>query len=413
MLLAVVQGCGNPPPPLPSPAQSPSAATAACNMALTADPYEGFHIGVPDGWELIRVNGTIFVTRDRTLTEVTAVRPALMTSGLSAAAYFQASLAALVRQLGSAGLTMTSTVTSSGSQLPAASLVIQAQQSSMTGQAHIEVVPFQTAHSASIVALIASWAPKVQFSTEGPVLAGIGACYGPQQGTLFQVVKDAAFTYAIPLGWQTANESQNSIEIDKGTDAGASYTALQALKPDTGVTTPRSLFDWATRQIGIQVAATLASVSLPDQTTVTGSTLGEVIVEFTGTLKGRAIHGFAFATTTRPPSGTGLITSGVLRIAYATNASWTALGGALVHIIGGIQHDFTQDLQEWERLSQQAQAFGQQVQGFDMAINGVDLVNDPTTGATFEAPYSSYNPSGPDGPGYYSAAGTKLTVQTP
>ena len=92
---------------------------------------------------------------------------------------------------------------------------------------------------------------------------------------------------------------------------------------------------------------------------------------------------------------------------------WNSVNGALIHIVGSIQHDFTQDLKEWERLSQQWQAFGQQVQGFDYALTGVDLVNDPTTGATFEAPYATYTRSGPDGPGYYSPAGTKLQVQTP
>jgi hypothetical protein len=51
--------------------------------------------------------------------------------------------------------------------------------------------------------------------------------------------------------------------------------------------------------------------------------------------------------------------------------------------------------------------------GFDYALTGVDLVHGPTTGATFEAPYNAYHPSGPAGPGYYSPAGTKLQVQTP
>ena len=89
------------------------------------------------------------------------------------------------------------------------------------------------------------------------------------------------------------------------------------------------------------------------------------------------------------------------------------MNGALIHIMGSIQHSFTQDLQQWERLSQEWQAFGQQVQGFDDALNGVDLVHDPVTGATFEAPYAAYSKTGPDGPGYYSKANTRLQVETP
>jgi hypothetical protein len=69
-----------------------------------------------------------------------------------------------------------------------------------------------------------------------------------------------------------------------------------------------------------------------------------------------------------------------------------------------------------EQLSRRQQQFGQQVAGFDQALNGEDLVQNPSTGATFEAPYNSYLQSGPEGPGYYagSAGGLqKLTVVTP
>lgn len=234
-----------------------------------------------------------------------------------------------------------------------------------------------------MVALIASWAPQGQFATDTSLLAGIGACYGPQQGTLYQVVKDQVFTYAIPIGWQTASETQDSIEIDKGTDAGASYNLLAALPLDSGVNSPQTFFTWASNKLGIQVGQIVGSSSSPNQTSSTGAVTGQGIVEFIGTLKGQQIHGFAFLLTTSSP---GFNTSGVLRLAFATTAMWNSLNGALIHIVGSIQHDFTQDLQEWERLSQQWQAFGQQVQGFDYALTGVDLVNDPTTGATFEAP---------------------------
>jgi hypothetical protein len=379
-------------------------------MPLTVDPYQGFHIGVPDGWAVIRLNGTIFVTKDPTSTEGAAVRPALMTAGLTAATYFQAALATLQQQLASVSLTMTSTMTSSGAQLPAASLSIQSGGASLAGQAHVEIRSFPTAYGASMVALIASWAPQGQFATDTSLLAGIGACYGPQQGTLYRVVKDQVFTYAIPLGWQTTSETQDSIEIDKGTDAGASFNLLPALPLDSGVNSPQTLFTWATNKLGIQVGQIIGSTSSPNQTTSTGAVAGQGIVEFTGTFKGQQIHGFAFLFTTSSP---GFNTSGLLRLAFATTAMWNSVNGALIHIVGSIQHDFTQDLKEWERLSQQWQAFGQQVQGFDYALTGVDLVNDPTTGATFEAPYATYTRSGPDGPGYYSPAGTKLQVQTP
>jgi hypothetical protein len=76
-------------------------------------------------------------------------------------------------------------------------------------------------------------------------------------------------------------------------------------------------------------------------------------------------------------------------------ALWNSTNGALAHILNSIQHSFAQDFQQWEHITQQQQAFAQQVQGFDYALTGVDLVNDPATGATFEARYDTYNLTGP------------------
>ena len=102
---------------------SPSAAVASCNLPLTVDPYQGFQIGVPDGWDVIRLGATIFVTKDPTSTEAAAVLPTLMTSGMTAASYFQTALTTLQQQLAGANLTLTSQTKRAGA-LPAVTLNI-------------------------------------------------------------------------------------------------------------------------------------------------------------------------------------------------------------------------------------------------------------------------------------------------
>jgi hypothetical protein len=168
---------------------------------------------------------------------------------------------------------------------------------------------------------------------------------------------------------------------------------------------------WALGKLGVQVGQVLSTTQLPDQTDSNGGTVGQLYEEFTGTLAstGQAVHGLVQVVST---TGGG-VTSGVIRLGLTAKSLWNSLNGAVVHIMGSIQHDFTQDLQQWENLSQQWESFDQQTQGFDDALNGVDIVHDPSTGENFEAPYDAYNPSGPDGPGYYDSAGNKLTVQTP
>ena len=390
-------------------AANPSATPVPCTLPVTRDTYDGFHIGVPPGWNLFTHDSTIVVSRDATDTEESTVTPVLVTSGLTPNAVFSSALTSLEKEVAAAGGSMTHTVTSSGDQPPAASLSLQVGQVSMAGQASVVVLPEQTAHGASVASLLASWAPTATFSTDREVLAAIGACYGPQPGTLYQVMKDQVFTYAIPVGWTVQSEGQDTIEIADGNDASANYV-LTLLPPGSGVNSAPSLLTYVFGQLGIHIDQVVSSQQSPNQPVSSGGVQGQEYVEFIGTLKdGRAVHGMVNVVA---DTGNGTA-SGVIRLGMATTALWNSVNGALSHIINSIQHNFAQDLQQWEHLNQQQQAFNQQVQGFDYALNGVDLVNDPATGATFEAPYDAYNASGPAGPGYYDQAGNRLQVETP
>ncbi len=389
-------------------ATSSASAVAPCTLTSTVDSYDGFHIGVPEGWNVFTLDGMIFVSKDPAATEATVVRPALQTTGLTPAAYFDGALEKLRQHLMLAGVTITSTPNNS-SQMPAATLTLQSSQGTLAGQARVAVLPYPTAHGTSILVLIASWAPASEFSSERALLAGIGTCYGPQPGTLYQIVRDQVFTYSIPVGWQARNETQDTIDIVLGNDATVSYANTFAAL-NTGVKSPQTLLTWAFGKIGVRVGQVLFAANLPDQPVSGGAVEGQEYMEFTGTLtNGNPIHGLVNVVSASGPGGT----AGVIRLGVASTSQWNAVNGALIHMMFSVQHSIAQDLQQYEQLSRQWQAFGQQVQGFDYALTGVDLVNDPTTGATFEAPYNTYNPSGPEGPGYYSPAGTKLTIQTP
>jgi len=387
---------------------TPTPATA-CTLPVTSDPYDGFHVGVPDGWNLFTLHSTIVVSRDPTATEESTVTPVLLTAGLTPAAVFASSLSSLQKEIAAGGGTMTDTVTNAGSQHPTATLSLQSGQVAMAGQASLAVLPERTAHGASVAALLASWAPTSRFAQDRATLAAVGACYGPERGSLYQVMKDQVFTYAIPLGWTVRNEGQDTIEIADGNDASATYT-LTLLPPGTGVNSVQSLRAYAFGKLGIHVGAVLSSQQVPNKPLGNGNTQGQEYLEFTGSLSdGRAVHGVSDVV-----ADTGSSTpSGVIRLGLATTALWNSVNGALVHIVTSIQHSNAQDLQQWENLNRQQRVFDQQVQGFDYALNGVDLVHDPVTGATFEAPYDAYNATGPDGPGYYDEANNKLQIETP
>ena len=157
----------------------------------------------------------------------------------------------------------------------------------------------------------------------------------------------------------------------------------------------------------------LSTSAAPNQTTASGGVQQFEQIEFLGSNGGNLIHGIAGVQAT---SGGG-VTSGTVRLAMSTRPLWNSLNQALLRVASGIQHDFTQDDQELLHVQQQLQGFAQQVAGFDQALNGTDIVHDAATGQTFEAPYSAFSKSGPDGPGYYvgspGANLRKLEIETP
>ncbi len=121
------------------------------------------------------------------------------------------------------------------------------------------------------------------------------------------------------------------------------------------------------------------------------------------------LHGLIYMNI----STSGQSTAGVFRLALAESPLWNSLNGALIETAGSVQHDFSQDLGEIQAVNRQWQDFSGQVANFDDTLNNQQLVQDPSTGKLYEAPYSSYR-VGPSGPGYYLADGQRLnSVQRP
>jgi hypothetical protein len=382
------------------------AASGGCALPVTHDSNAGFHIGVPAGWDLFTLNGTISVTKDASGTEQSIVYPALLTKGLTPSAFFKAYTQNFQKATKASGNNVTFHKTSHGGQLPSASLTGRAGKVAVSGRASVVILPDRTAHGSSLIAFVAYWAPTAKLAGQRTALAAIGKCYGPQAGTLYRIAEDQVFTYGIPSGWNVTGESQDTLDIDNANHTASAHYAL-TLVSATEANSPPTLLAWIFRQLNVTVTHVISSVRLPDVSTSNGGVAGQEYLEFTGRLpNGTAIHGLVHVVSV---TGNGF-TSGVMRLGISTPGLWNSVNGTLLHIIGSIQHDFTQDLQQWENINQQWQQENRNFQGFDDALTGVDLVHDPSTGGNFEAPYNSYEPNGPDGPGYYNNATTPPTL---
>ena len=390
------------------PATASARGATRCTLPVTHDPYYGFHVGVPSGWNLGRLNGMIVVNKDAAGTVEAVVEPVVLTRGLTPGHVFSRAVSTLKQEVAAGGNSISFRVTSRRDGLVHASVSGVAGGTPVTGRAGVLLLAHRTAHGSKLAVFYGYWAPRQQWGADRAALAAIPACFAPQPATLLQIVQSQQFSYAYPPNWQV-NEAFNTLAVQDGNSAGAFFFFLEDVPTSQGMTGAQTLLQYLFSQEGINVTNTVYTVTAPPTSTVTGEASESERTEFTGTLNGtEAIHAIAQVNDT---TGSGL-TSGVIRLAISKASLWNSLGGVLIEIAGGIQHSFVQDLEQIAQASQQMQAFSQQVAGFDDALNSVDIVTDPVTGKNYMASYDAYDQEGPNGPGYY-VGDHKLKIITP
>jgi hypothetical protein len=381
--------------------RGPAASQAGCSLPVTYDPYQGFRVGVPSGWEVSTLGGMIEVTKTASGTEGALLYPAALTSGMTPASFFTGYMRYQQQWVAREGVTLTYKLEASSNGLPLASVQLRTSVGELAGFARVMLVPERTQFSSQEAVFSSWWAPPARWATDSAALIGISHCYSPAPAQVFRVFRDQAFTYILPPGWNRFDELQDSIDLrgfNNNADASYLFFGIPAQ-----YNTPQLALDHIFQVTGTTVTAVLSSTRLPSQQLSNGGTQGQEYEEYLGRFQGKAVHGLVYVLTDSGPGET----FGVMRLGASTTALWNAVNGGLIEMMGAIQHSFVQDLQEIQRLNQQWQAESAQVANFDDVLNGQQLVQDPNTGQPYLAPYSSYR-DGPQGPGYYGPNDQKL-----
>jgi hypothetical protein len=373
-------------------------------LPLTHDTYSGFHIPVPSGWELATLNSQVEDEANTAATEAVIVIPALEIGDVTPTSFFDLSLKNLEKQTRSSGGTINATTTIGAGGYPAASFTAHVSGVDLKGHATVSVIPLRTWTASAEVVFIAFWAPTSQFTADENALMSIGGCYGPEKATLFRVFETPVFTYMMPPGWTVAASNQNGIILNLGSTANVTYLLAEAV-PASESGSAVGLIGYYLNSAGVVDVHPLWTDSTPTETVSSGARQQTAFEEFTGSIKGVADHGLIYAVA---DTGSDGFTSGVIRMAFSTQNAWNALNSGLIQMAGSIQHNFTQDLEQFQDLNQEWQNFDGQVESFDDVLNEQQLVEDPATGTYYEAPYSSYETNGPDGAGYYGSGGQPL-----
>ena len=358
-----------------------------CSLPLTHDPYDGFHIAVPAGWELFTLGGELEVEKDALGSEAAIVAPAAQTSGLTPSSYFQSQLSRLESQLATGGGTLTVTGTGSRSGTPSATFSVSSNGQTATGQATVLVEPLTGLAGSTELVFAAYWAPSAVFGSESSLLSSVANCYGPETASLYRFFQDAAFTYMLPPGRTvpSGGEGQDNLNL---VDSGGDIVAYQAT--NNGVlafNSPQTLID------GFLNAANVNGVTKLWSATPSGGSIE--YEEFTATFQGRPVHGLIYGQATNVNG----FYDGTVRVGLSQAGNWNSVNGALIQMAGAIQHNFTQDLETINQLNQQWQSFSNQVANFDDTLNNQQLTQDPRTGIFYDAPYDSYDAGGANGPG--------------
>ena len=262
-------------------------AAGACALPLTHDTYDGFHIGVPAGWSLSSYQDTIMVAKDTAATEAAIVYPTVQTAGLTPASFFTTYMHGLQQFITTSGNAMSSHMLSGPGQMPVASLSGRVGTVRVQGRAMVSMLHYPTALGANQLVFSAYWAPTARLASDSALLAGIGRCYGPETGTVYQVYQDQVFAFALPEGWSVNDEGQDNIDLTG--DGGRAYASylLTLLPTSEAGTTPASLLNALFARLKIQVTTTISSIN--------GAS--SMAMEFLGQFGGYAVHGMVWVTS--------------------------------------------------------------------------------------------------------------------
>jgi hypothetical protein len=384
-------------------AASAPAETAACSLPLVHDVYDGFHVGVPGGWDLSTLGGQVAIGPSPSSPEGVLLYAALLTRGATPAAVFSAFMRYEQGLVRGSGSVFNYQVQASSGGLPTASVQAEVRGVKLAGEASVRALSLPTQLASGEALVTFAYGLRAQFPSEAPTLDAVGRCYGPERATPFELFHQppvAPFSFIEPPGWHIGAEGQDDLSLDDAANTASATFDLwgpyvQGVNVSQPVSTPSQAITYWFGKLGFQA---------PQVLSVTDLGPSQEYMEFTATLNAKPVHGLIYMET----STDGGSTAGVFRLALADSPLWDSLNGALIEMAGSIQHDFTQDLEEIQAVNRQWQDFAGQVANFDDTLNNQQLVQDPSTGQLYEAPYASYLPDGPQGPGYYLPDGQKL-----
>ena len=215
-----------------------------CALPVVHDIYDGFHIGVPAGWDLSTLGGDITVSPNLAGPEGDIVYPALLTKGVTAGSVltgFMGYVQGLVRKSGGV---FNYQMRTAANGLPVASVNEKVSGALLSGATTVSVLTLKTQMASNEAVVSFYYAPRDGLRADATTLSRIASCYGPEHATLFELFNQqpqAPFAFVEPPGWHIGTEGQDDFELENSGDtASATYDFWGPLVQGVNVSQPLS-----------------------------------------------------------------------------------------------------------------------------------------------------------------------------
>lgn len=402
------QTASSTPSSTPSASPTPSLSLASCRLPLFTDTYLGFEVGKPADWSINYVNGSIAVRQDAASTTLAFVYPIKPEGGATKeqllADYVTALDATLKADDGSLAVTG-STLSGSVKGTP------------ITGT--IEAVD-----ASPQIIIRGGWAPSGNWNGIKQTITGVSTCYKRTLGKVTQrqtqtgysaTGASTTYSYLLPDGWYVSpgNVNANALVILKDDFTGASFSYLTG---GVGNQTPDGYIDLLAESSGYTELTYTGEQELGSTTDSLGYTWEMKAKEYTAKHNGQPIRGIVTAAIANIDYGFGYGSySAMANVRQAKASEWDQYAAITAVVQESIQitnstpgksvtlpknnpADSSSVMSSWEYKNQVDDRLSAKR---SEAIGGYESVRSPSTGQTYDAPYNSYNPTGPDGAGYY------------
>ena len=399
----------------------------ACNLPKVDFKESAFSIGVPEGWIHEVDNGTVAIMEDKSNTTAAFLYTARLERNLSAGQFLSEFANVFENTIVNSGGKFTLGEVVQEGQIATASADATVEEGDLTGR-------FQVEKNDTFVTLKVYWAPASQFKEKEVLLKDVVGCFTRHEVLNEEILAAAQnydkekdrpvellphngnyFKLLLPSGFEVTGETDSGVDISRSDNrAGFSYAYVTGAQ---GPYIPQSWAETILPQYGVTNARLGSPVSIPSP--VEGYVIEEF--DFVGTLAGVSTKGkITVGVYNTPDFGFGQSSSMFTAIQVAAEDVWPKVSTLLQQVQNSVEitsvgsrgnvtlppnrpmettggSSITSSYDYANSVSDRAH------ENWSEAMRGYEPVESPSTGTKYDAPLNSWNPSGPEGAGYYRA----------